>query len=38
LLSQINEAISEQNFEWASQIRDIYMHIEELVERQHVEL
>ena len=38
LLSQIDEAVSKQNFEWASQIRDIYMHIEELVERQHVEL
>ena len=38
LLSQIDDAVSKQNFEWASQIRDIYMHIEELVERQHVEL
>ena len=38
LLSQIGDAVSKQNFEWASQIRDIYMHIEELVERQHVEL
>lgn len=38
LLSQINDAVAKQNFEWASQIRDIYMHIEELVERQHVEL
>ena len=38
LLSQIDDAIAKQNFEWASQIRDIYMHIEELVERQHVEL
>lgn len=38
LLSQIDDAVAKQNFEWASQIRDIYMHIEELVERQHVEL
>lgn len=38
LLSQIDEAVAKQNFEWASQIRDIYMHIEELVEKQHVEL
>jgi len=38
LLSQIDDAVSKQNFEWASQIRDIYMHIEELVEKQHVEL
>ncbi len=38
LLSQIDDAVVKQNFEWASQIRDIYMHIEELVERQHVEL
>ena len=38
LLSQIDNAVAKQNFEWASQIRDIYMHIEELVERQHVEL
>jgi len=38
LLSQMDDAVAKQNFEWASQIRDIYMHIEELVERQHVEL
>ena len=38
LLAQINDAVDKQNFEWASQIRDIYMHIEQLVERQHVEL
>ena len=38
LLSQIDDAVSKQNFEWASQIRYIYMHIEELVEKQHVEL
>ena len=38
LLSQIDDAVAKQNFEWASQIRDIYTHIEELVERQHVEL
>ena len=38
LLLQINKAILEQNFEWASQIRDIYKHIEQLVEKQYVEL
>ena len=38
ILSQIDEAVSKQNFEWAWQLRDIYLHIEELVERQHVEL
>ena len=38
LLSQINIAVNKQNFEWASQIRDIYTHIEQLVEKQHVEL
>ena len=38
LLSQIDDAVAKQNFEWASQMRDIYMHIEQLVEKQHVEL
>lgn len=36
--NQIDEAVKNQNFEWAAKIRDIYFHIEELVERQHVEL
>ena len=38
ILSQIDEAVSKQNFEWAWSLRDIYIHIEELVEKQHVEL
>ena len=38
ILFQIDEAVSKQNFEWAWSLRDIYTHIEELVERQHVEL
>lgn len=38
MLSQINSAVKSQNFERAWQIRDIYLHIEELVEKQHVEL
>jgi excinuclease UvrABC nuclease subunit len=38
LLQQIDEAIKKQNFEWAAKLRDIYRHIAELVEKQHVEL
>ena len=38
LLLEIDRAVHNQNFERASQVRDIYMHIEQLVEKQHVEL
>ena len=36
--NQMADAVKNQNFEWAAKIRDMYLHIEELVERQHVEL
>lgn len=38
ILHQIEEAIVRQHFEWAANLRDIYRHIAELVEKQHVEL
>jgi excinuclease UvrABC nuclease subunit len=38
ILHQIEMAISRQHFEWAANLRDIYRHIEQLVEKQHVEL
>ncbi|MDR3169042.1 MAG: hypothetical protein LBU27_04725 [Candidatus Peribacteria bacterium] len=38
LLSQINEAVEQQHFEYAAKLRDIYQQIEQFVEKQHVEL
>mgnify|MGYP003293763600 CR=1 FL=1 len=38
MLKQIDDAVANQNFEWAAKIRDMYLHIEELVEKQHVDL
>lgn len=38
MINQIENAAKKQNFEWAAQIRDMYLHIEQLVEKQHVEL
>lgn len=36
--NQIHTAIQTQNFERAAKLRDIYLHIEQLVEKQNVEL
>jgi excinuclease UvrABC nuclease subunit len=38
ILQQIEKAVSSQHFEWAATLRDIYRHIAQVVERQHVEL
>lgn len=38
LKSQIEEAVRIQNFEWAAKLRDIYLHLAQLVEKQNVEL
>ena len=38
LKSQIEEAVKIQNFEWAAKLRDIYLHLAQLVEKQNVEL
>ena len=38
ILQQIEDAVQQQNFERATTLRDIYRHIEQLVEKQHVEL
>jgi excinuclease UvrABC nuclease subunit len=38
ILHQIEVAVTRQHFEWAANLRDIYRHIAELVEKQHVEL
>jgi excinuclease UvrABC nuclease subunit len=38
LLQQIKNAVLNQHFEWAANLRDIYYHIEQFVEKQHVEL
>jgi len=38
ILQQIDTAVLEQHFEWAAKLRDIYRHIEQVVEKQHVEL
>lgn len=38
ILNQISGAVELQHFEWAANLRDIYTHIEQFVERQHVEL
>jgi excinuclease UvrABC nuclease subunit len=38
LLQEIENAVQKQHFEWATKLRDIYYHIEQFVEKQHVEL
>jgi excinuclease ABC subunit C len=38
LLQQIQQAVALQHFEWAATLRDMYRQIEQIVERQHVEL
>jgi excinuclease UvrABC nuclease subunit len=38
ILHQISTSIELQHFEWAAHLRDIYVQIEQFVERQHVEL
>lgn len=38
LKAEIDVAIVKQNFEWATKLRDIYFHIQDLVERQNVVL
>jgi excinuclease UvrABC nuclease subunit len=38
ILQQIGMAVNDQHFEWAANLRDIYHHIEQFVEKQHIEL
>ncbi|MDR0860505.1 MAG: UvrB/UvrC motif-containing protein [Candidatus Peribacteria bacterium] len=38
LKQKIDLAIQQENFERAAKLRDIYLHIEQFVEKQHVEL
>ena len=38
LKRQIHLAVQQEHFEWAAKLRDIYVHIAQMVEKQHVEL